>query len=265
MSSQVTHLQVLQELDGAGIKQFDVPQPAPRRRLRQKTAPECAGVIQQMFLIISSEDFARREVALELRSNPGNQWLDTFLEHEDLAPEGNTHKAVYLVTLPHPTTAMTGGSSGLKAPGTLSRAQVLAIFQDVFAKPVHVDGAAPSRSGGTKHLIKVVVFQERHAENANGEREIHYHVTLCASSSFRFQPYERALRERHGLASHWSTSHHDYWSTVRYGWLPTPKKPSSELDPKPIAWNRDALTQTCLRQRRSQSLPKPQDAEGRSR
>ena len=176
---------------------------------------------------------------MELRSNPGNQWLDTFLEHEDLAPEGNTHKAVYLVTLPHPTTAMTGGSSGLKAPGTLSRAQVLAIFQDVFAKPVHVDGAAPSRSGWTKHLIKVVVFQERHAENANGEREIRYHVALCASSSFRFQPYKRALRERHGLASHWSTSHHGYWSTVRYGWLPTPKKPSSELDPKPIAWNRD--------------------------
>jgi hypothetical protein len=67
-------------------------------------------------------------------------------------------------------------------------------------------------------------------------REVHFHVALLGSRCFRFLSLKRALLERHGLASHWSSSHVGYWSAVRYGFMPTPRKPASEIDPEPLRW-----------------------------
>eukprot|EP00973_Karenia_brevis_P011118 1504942-Karenia_brevis.AAC.1 len=85
---------------------------------------------------------------------------------------------------------------------------------DTFDKPVHIDGAANGRSTRGVSLLKMVVYQEKHAPDANGQHAIHYHVPLQASCSFRFQAYKRALKEKYGLASHWSSSHDGYWSAV---------------------------------------------------
>ena len=83
-----------------------------------------------------------------------------------------------------------------------------------------------------------VVFLERHSPSADGgQGQVHFHVAIKASASFRFMPYKRALRERHGLATHWSTLHTGYWSAVRYGCVPSSKKPLLELDPTPFAWS----------------------------
>ena len=62
---------------------------------------------------------------------------------------------------------------------------------------------------------------------------------MRASACFRFSAYKRALSVNHGLASHWSCSHEGYWSAVRYGYMPSAKKPRSELDPTPFAWSRN--------------------------
>lgn len=95
---------------------------------------------------------------------------------------------------------------------------------------------------------------------------VHYHVALQASQSFRFAPYKRALLHRHRLASHWSCSHDGYWSTVRYGYIPSPKKAQSELDPTPLAWAQsgehhplfdaaqEPSTACALRRRREQKV-----------
>ena len=61
-----------------------------------------------------------------------------------------------------------------------------------------------------------------------------------ASLSFRFSPIKRALLQKYGIATHWSTTHLGYWSALRYlvreG---LPKKPASALDPQPLAWHVD--------------------------
>ena len=182
------------------------------------------------------------QYVLEQRANPGFKWKDAFFADEDLGPEeGGNHKRVYLVTLPHPAHAMDGAGGALRSPGEFPRRKILDILLNVFAEPMAGDAAARhrGRNGNATRLLQCVVFQEKHALNEHGEREIHYHIALLASSSFRFQAYKRALRERHGLASHWSDTHIGYWSTVRYGWMPTPKKPQSELDPTPLTWCHD--------------------------
>ena len=46
---------------------------------------------------------------------------------------------------------------------------------------------------------------------------------------------KRALRERLGLAGHWSASHCGYWSVVLYGIHRAPRKPEEALDPRPLA------------------------------
>ena len=45
------------------------------------------------------------------------------------------------------------------------------------------------------------------------------------------------MRERHGIATHWSTSHKQLWSAVRYVHCTTPAKPT--VDREPLVWTRD--------------------------
>lgn len=50
----------------------------------------------------------------------------------------------------------------------------------------------------------------------------------------RFAPLKQALRQKHGLASHWSVTHSMWWSALRYGTTASDRKPS--VDPKPLLW-----------------------------
>lgn len=190
-------------------------------------------------------------------------WCRSFLDGEALVPEDSKdHKAVYLVTLPHPQVSVTEDGHILRAPGDHTRSQILTIMHNVFSKPLCVDAAAGNRTANSIDILSCVIFQERHCESEDGQRHIHYHVALKASKSFRFAAYKRALKVTYGLASHWSTSHTGYWSTVRYGCMPTLKKQASELDAEPLAWARggphpalfdsaqEPITATALRRRR---------------
>ena len=156
------------------------------------------------------------------------------LQAEDLGKR----KQVYLVTLPHPRAAWPDrdrDSEGFRCPGSLRRDEIINIFKDIFARPEYAD--IGNQHKGTKlALEKMVVFRELHQPTEAGERCAHYHVALCGSRTFRFLPYKRALRVRFKLASHWSCSHDGYWSVVRYGFMPTPRKPQAELDDKYVAW-----------------------------
>lgn len=170
-----------------------------------------------------------------------SEWQDTFLSSEDLAKEdAQKRKMVYLVTLPHPRVAY-GSAAGaeLKAPGDYSREQVLEMFKAIFVAPEHVDAASRSRGGPALTLERCVVFREAHQAGEDGVAHPHYHVAVAASNTFRFNAYKRALRVRFGLASHWSCTHEGYWSAVRYGFMPTPKKPDETLDQDALAWCRN--------------------------
>ena len=50
-------------------------------------------------------------------------------------------------------------------------------------------------------------------------------------------PFKTALRQRAGFASHWSTSHTQYWSALRYGVFATQHEP--HVDVPPLPWTSD--------------------------
>ena len=127
-------------------------------------------------------------------------------------------KKVYLVTFPHPRAA------GLRAPGSMARAEVWAALEQAVAS-TNAQRATPLQ------LKQGAVFREKH-----GNGQLHDHVCVLADRTFRFGPVKTALRDQHRLASHWSTSHEGYHSCVAYCYVPSPKKPQGELDEGYYLW-----------------------------
>ena len=78
-------------------------------------------------------------------------------------------------------------------------------------------------------MKKVVVFKEVHADG-----DVHFHVAVCLSQSRTWQNVKRTLRQRDHLPSHFSVTHTQFWSVVRYGFIPTVNKP--DVDPEPAVW-----------------------------
>jgi hypothetical protein len=79
---------------------------------------------------------------------------------------------------------------------------------------------------------KLVVFKEAHSD-----RTVHFHVAVCLFQSRTWRAVKRTLRERDHLPSHFSVTHTQFWSAVRYGHIPTVKKP--DVDPDPYPWTAD--------------------------
>ena len=76
-------------------------------------------------------------------------------------------------------------------------------------------------------MERLAVCREKNKPDGNGVAHAHYHIALQSSAMASFAPLKRALKERYGVASHWSCTHEGYWSTARYGFVPTPKKPQA--------------------------------------
>ena len=66
------------------------------------------------------------------------------------------------------------------------------------------------------------------------EMPLHFHVAVQLSKRSRWLPFKNALRCRSGLASHWSTSHTEFWSALRYGYFATDHK--RVVDTSPLGW-----------------------------
>ena len=168
---------------------------------------------------------------------PGLKKMDNMLfghlllRDEDLEEKESARKRViYLVTLPHPRFA-SDSPQDLRAPESYTHDAIVKAFLSALERPEEVDAAAASRGPPTDELTKVVVFQEHHAADEAGKAHVHYHVALAASQPFAFAAYKRASRKRYHLASHWSCSHDVYWSTVRHGFMPSPKKTQNDRSP----------------------------------
>ena len=107
----------------------------------------------------------------------------------------------------------------------LSRHDVLQATLDAIANPMVANPRGGRPRTVSVAVVKAVVFLEEPR---------HFHVALRLSSKCRFLPFKLALRHRSGLASHWSKSHTQWWSVVRYGVFATARKP--KVDPSPLAW-----------------------------
>ena len=114
----------------------------------------------------------------------------------------------------------------LKSLDGFSRMDIKDAVLGALANPVQ--DASPQ--GGRPRLnkleaLKLVVFLEEPR---------HFHAALRLSAASRFLPFKTALRRRTGLASHWSTTHTQWWSAVRYGVFTTAHK--HVVDQEPLVW-----------------------------
>ena len=150
-------------------------------------------------------------------------------EPEDSA----ARRMVYLVTFS--ALLNQGASPELRDPTSLSREEVKTAVLDAVANLVQVENNSRGGRPRTRALTaqKLVVVQEEHEDR----EACHYHVALKLSAETRFLPLKEALRQRSKLASHWSTSHTQMWSAVRYCVVPTDHKP--QVDQTPLVWTSD--------------------------
>jgi hypothetical protein len=109
------------------------------------------------------------------------------------------------------------------------RAEFRLALMDAIEHPV-VDEKNKPKGGRprTRPLAPALILTVRE-EHKNGK--FHFQQAVKVSCETRFLPFKLALRQRSKLASHWSTSHTQLWSAVRYLRLPTEKKPVTDQDP----------------------------------
>ena len=133
---------------------------------------------------------------------------------------------VYLITfsriLPAAATL-----NNLRNLSDVTRSDLASMIRDAVNNPI-VNTGRP-RGGDGCFVDKLVVFQETHEDGSR-----HFHVAMKLDRQMRFLPIKRTLRERHRLCSHWSCSHRQWWSAVRYGAIPSPRK--SDVDGNPFQW-----------------------------
>ena len=151
----------------------------------------------------------------------------------DEAPDRMKRK-VYLITFPHPRQERAASGERLVAPSSLTKEEMLERILDSFSHPIYT---GLWLAGGGIPLMRLGVFREWHKEGEDNAQYEHDHSPVLGVGSFRYNPVKLALLRRHGLASHWSCTHDGYWSCVRYCAMPTPKKPRTCLDPKPVLWD----------------------------
>lgn len=112
----------------------------------------------------------------------------------------------------------------LKTIDDASRESVRDAVLDAVRNPVAESGAGRPRTRQAE-VVKLVVFLEEPK---------HFHVAIKLTVFSRFLPFKMALRMRSGFATHWSTSHSQWWSAVRYGAFATERKP--HVDVTPLVW-----------------------------
>lgn len=146
--------------------------------------------------------------------------------------EDNTaRQCIYLVTLSRAIPDKAAGL-GLRSLAALSRSQVASFVKDAFNNPVVSAAGGRPRTVDGERVEMLLVCREKHADGST-----HFHVAVKLSQYSRFGVAKLTLRERHRICSHFSHSHTQLWSAVRYLCTPSPKKP--EVDAKPFVWTRD--------------------------
>lgn len=140
---------------------------------------------------------------------------------------------VYLITISRVLDALLPDGSEYKDLRLLSRADVGDAIRDAFDNVLPTGQAGrPRQAGGSSVVSFVVVFRELHADGS-----VHFHAVLKLSRPYRFAGAKKALQDRHGLPSHWSCTHLQVWSAMRYLYIGTPTKP--DVDEEPWQWVRE--------------------------
>jgi hypothetical protein len=87
-----------------------------------------------------------------------------------------------------------------------------------------------SSSGGRPRAEAAVVDCTVVVQEAPADGSPHFHAVVKLFRQMRFKLAKQTLQERHRLPSHWSSSHSQLWSAIRYIHVATPSKPHVDAD-----------------------------------
>jgi hypothetical protein len=143
-------------------------------------------------------------------------------------PIGTHKKMVYLITFSRPRSAAAADGTLLRPPSDFTREQIGAAVRHALL--ASQQGVRQTTIG----LVWLAVFLEQHSDG-----DPHFHTAVKASGQFRFLGVKAKLLQLYGLCSHWSVTHAGYASATGYCYLPSPRKPLSQLDTQPFLWASD--------------------------
>ncbi|CAK9080890.1 Uncharacterized protein (Fragment) [Durusdinium trenchii] len=194
-----------------------------------------AKLTQHLGLDVDALEAYKAEVTQILQ-----QTMQASAFSESLPPElcsSDRAQMVYLCTIARvlPGTLDTSDLADIQQ---MSRERIGNCVRDAFNDPLMEGGGRRGNANGNI-VKKLAVFQEAHED---GER--HFHVAVLLALERRWLPAKRTLRIRHRMASHWSSSHKQFWSAVRYGAIATCKKPV--VDEAPYQWSAAGEGPWCL-------------------
>ena len=174
------------------------PAAAPKAMRRPAAAPKAAVM--------------RRPAA---STSLGNVSVESWTESLGLGNEadaGSSVNSVYLVTFARVLANTLATRPDLRDPASLEREEIRQAVLDAFENPmVTSNGGRPRVQDGSPLVLKMIIAKELHADGT-----VHFHVAVKLASYQRFETAKRTLLVRHGLPSHWSSNHTQWWSIVRY-------------------------------------------------
>ena len=142
---------------------------------------------------------------------------------------------IYLVTISRIRAATLPNGIQYQDLENLGRAEIGEAVRDAFDNPESAGlGGRPRRQGvdAISMVVFLVVFREHHEDDA-----VHFHCVVKLRKQMRFAAAKRTLRVRHRLPSHFSCTHTQVWTAMRYLHVETPTKP--EVDAEPWQWTAD--------------------------
>ena len=249
----------------AGYVAAAVAEPPLVAGAEQLALPDAAHWLRALKDILRSEDlaavtirWARRRLAVHL--NMGEHGLETRKEEVAqviqqavaeltaerdatlswlTAEDQEARQQIFLVTfaaLLHSSDSPLEGAQPLVDPSSISKETIRDALLDSISKPCETPaaGGGRPRKQGLVQARVLVVAKERHESRPDFN---HFHAVVKVVPLTRFLPAKLALRARHGLASHWSTSHSQLWSALRYITMATERK--QHVDAEPLVWTAD--------------------------
>ena len=149
-------------------------------------------------------------------------FIKSLLDDDQVGAEvAGAKQTVYLLTVSRvlPETLL---ANDLRDIAALTRQQLAECIIDAFNNPVAGAQGGRPRSNAQR-LMKLAVFRETHASG-----EPHFHAAVKLSTHLTFAAAKRTLRQRHRVACHFSRSHREWRSALRYGPL-RGRKPQFEM------------------------------------
>ena len=147
------------------------------------------------------------------------------------APDEKAQLAVYLVTAAKLVNEEDLQSDPpLRDPARISKPEFHAALLDSLANPVAC-GAGRRRTTETA-LDTYFGVMEGPTDAGHHHAGLRFH-----KQKHSFNPFKLALRQRHGIATHWSTSHREFHTIVKYLHQTSEHKPVVDRDP--LVWTRD--------------------------